>query len=410
MMRFKHHVHVARTAQRGLFDMLFLADSMAVRNVDQPMVVRTREQQIVKYDPLTLLSALAPVTENIGLVATASTTYSEPFGLARRFASIDHISDGRAGWNIVTGFSSDEARNFGLDTKRDSAWRYARAHEFLDVVRGLWNSWEADALPRDKQSGTFYDRSKMHILDHRGQHFSVRGPLDVERSPQGNPVLVTAGDSDQSMELAAKVGEVLYAGQPTLASAQAYYANVKGRMSRYGRTPDSMLIMPGIMVFVARTESEARRKLRDLHDLIHPEQGFGLIAPMFGDLSCHDIDGPLPAELGQNTQEWSSFSQDVLARARRDNLTIRQLYELLAQGYWQFVIVGTPEMVADQLEEWFKERAADGFNIQPTTLPGGLEDFVDLVVPELQRRGIFRREYESSMLRANLGLPTVNLN
>ena len=405
MMSFKHHVHTARTAQRGLFDMLFLADSMAVRNVDQARVARTREQQVVKNEPLTLLAALAAVTENIGLVATASTTYSEPFGLARRFATIDHISGGRAGWNIVTGFSADEARNFSLDTKRDSAWRYSRAHEFVDVACGLWNSWDADALPRDKQSGTFFDRTKMHILNHRGEHFSVRGPLDVDRPPQGRPVLVTAGDSEQSKELAAKVGEVLYAGQPTLPSAQAYYADVKGRMPRYGRDPASMLIMPGIMVFVGRTESEARQKLRTLHDLIHPDQGLGLIEPMFGDLSAYDLDAPLPEALGQNTQEWSSFSQDVLARARADNLTIRQLYELLAQGYWQFGIVGTPEMVADRLEEWFKEGAADGFNVQPPWLPGGLEDFVDLVVPELQRRGLFRTEYEGTMLRQNLGLP-----
>jgi FMN-dependent oxidoreductase (nitrilotriacetate monooxygenase family) len=408
MMRFKHHVEVARTAQRGLFDMLFLADSAAVRNVDEPLVARIREQQVVKHEPLTLLAALAAVTENIGLVATASTTYSEPFGLARRFATIDHISGGRAGWNIVTGFSGDEARNFSLEAKRDSAWRYSRAHEFVDVVKGLWNSWDAEALVRNKQSGTFYDRSRMHMLNHRGEHFSVRGPLDVDRSPQGCPVLVTAGDSEQSKELAAKFGEVLYAGQPTLASAQSYYADVKGRMAAYGRAPGSMLVMPGIMVFVGRAESEARQKLRDLHDLIHPEQGLGLIAPMFGDFSGHDLDGPVPAEVGQNTLEWSSFSKDVLARVRREGLTIRQLYELLAEGYWQLGIVGTPEMVADRLEEWFKEGAADGFNVQPPYLPGALEDFVDLVVPELQRRGLFRKRYEGVMLRDNLGLARVN--
>jgi FMN-dependent oxidoreductase (nitrilotriacetate monooxygenase family) len=403
-MDWRHYLHVAQTAERGCLDMVFLADTEATRDLAVQGMAREREHVIVKHDPHTLLSALAPLTHHIGLVATASTTWQDPYSLARRLASLDHISGGRVGWNIVTGYSVDEARNHGHDQVPDAVYRYDRAYEFLKVVDGLWDSWDADAFPRDKASGVFFERDRMRILDHRGTHFAVRGPLDVARSQQGAPVRITAGDSDGAMELAARVADVVYAGQPDYDGARAYYEAVKSRMALYGRPRDSLKIMPGIMAFVGRTEREAREKFEALQALIDPVLGLSLITPIFGDLSAYDLDGPVPEQLGKSLLKYNDYSQMLIARIRRENLTIRQLYGVIAEGYWHLSIIGTPQRIADEMERWFRTGAADGFNILPPYMPGALEDFVDLVVPELQRRGLFRTQYSGTTLREHLGL------
>ena len=403
-MSFQHYAEMIRIAESGKLDMVFLADTAAARDLDNPAIARNREHHIVKHDPLILMSALAAVSRDVGLVSTMSTTYNEPFHIARRYASLDHVSNGRAGWNIVTSYSIDEARNFNRDEMPDGKYRYARAYEAVEVATGLWDSWDADAFPHDKETGVYADLSKMRYLDHQGEHFRVRGPLDVARSPQVRPVMVTAGDSESSRDMAARIADVLYAGQPNIESARAYYASVKGRMHKFGRQPDELKIMPGIMAFVGRTEAEAREKFDRLQGLIDPELGLSLITPIFGDMHGHDIDGPVPETVGASMFTYNDYSKGLLERVRRENLTIRQLYELIAEGYWHLGVIGTPEMVADRMEEWFTTGAADGFNILSPYMPGAARDFVDMVVPELQRRGLFRTRYEGRTFRENLGL------
>lgn len=409
-MSFDHYVNMLRLAEQGKFDMIFLADVAATRDLDNPKVARERLHHIVKHEPLTLLSALAAVTKDVGLVATASTTYNHPFDLARKFATIDHISHGRAGWNMVTSFSSDEARNFGYDKIADAAARYSRAHEFLSVAQQLWDSWEDDAFVRNKESGVYLDLDKLHIPNHKGEHFSVRGPLDVARPPQGYPLRVTAGDSEASQEFAAEHADVLYAAQPDLASAQAYYKSVKPRLAKYGRSPDELLILPGVMAFVGRTKQEAQAKLDAMQKLIDPKVGLGLIMPIFGDLSHLPLDEPIPEEAIAGKTGYVDFqthnkaAEHLVKRIQAENLSVRGLYEAIAEGYWHLGEVGTPEMIADQMEEWFTSEAADGFIFLPPFTPGSIQDFVELVIPELQRRNLFRTEYEGKSLRENLGL------
>lgn len=403
-MQFAHYVEMMRIAERGKLDMVFLADTAAARDLDSTSIARNREHHIVKHDPHTLLSALAAVTSDVGLVATASTTYNDPFQLARKLASLDHISRGRAGWNIVTSYSPDEARNFGRDAMPDPKLRYSRAYEFLDVVQGLWDSWDADAFPHDKATGIYADLGKMRYLNHVGEHFRVRGPLDVACSPQVFPVRVTAGDSEASQELAARFAEVLYAGQPAIESARAYYASVKGRLAKHGRQPEDLRVLPGIMAFTGRTTAEARGKLERLQELIDPELGLGLITPIFGDMHGHDLDGPVPEPAGGSMFTYNDYSKQLLARVRAENLSIRQLYGVIAEGYWHLSVIGTPAAIADQMEEWFSTGAADGFNILSPYMPGAAVDFVDMVVPELQRRGLAQRAYGGGTFRENLGL------
>jgi N-acetyl-S-(2-succino)cysteine monooxygenase len=358
----------------------------------------------VRFEPLTLLSALSAVTEHIGLVATASTTYNEPYHLARKFASLDHLSGGRAGWNIVTSSQDAEARNFNRDHHMDHALRYERAREFVRVTTGLWDSWDDDAFLRDKESGVYVDPDKVHVLNHKDKHFSVRGPLNVARPVQGYPVLVQAGASEDGQDFAAQAAEVIFTAQPTLAEAQAFYAGIKGRLAKYGRSPDQLKIMPGIFAVVGQTEQEAKEKYDQLQDLIDPIVGLSLLSGLVGnvDLSGYPLDGPLP-ELPETNNNKSRLKlvQDL---AGREKLTIRQLYLAVAGARGHRTIWGTPVQIADQLEEWFINDAADGFNIMPPYLPGGLDDFVELVVPELRRRGLFRTEYEGRTLRENLGL------
>ncbi len=398
---FRHFLHCAQAAERGLFDMVFFADGIGVRADDNPPGSLSHSNRNVELEPLTLLSALAPMTRHIGLVSTASTTYNEPYHIARKFASLDHISGGRAGWNIVTSWSEQEAWNFSRETHLDYDTRYERAREFVDVVTGLWDSWERDAFVHDKATGQFYDPAKLHVLNHKGKHFQVRGPLSVKPTPQGRPLLVQAGANAMGQEIAAADADVVYASTNGFAPAQAYYASVKGRMARYGRDPDHLKIMPALVPIVGRTEAEAKGKLAQLQELIDPLAGLARIYGLMGDLSGYDLDGPVPEPTGASVR---SLAYGWWERAKRENMSIRQMYGEYAVGEG-FRLVGTASQIADAMEEWLDNGAADGFNITPTHLPQGIDDFVALVVPELQRRGRFRTEYEGATLRENLGLP-----
>ncbi|BEG73730.1 LLM class flavin-dependent oxidoreductase [Achromobacter xylosoxidans] len=401
-VNFRHYAELARRAEAAKFDAIFLADSVGVRNTDLASLSRTARSD--HFEPLTLLSALAAVTEKIGLIATVSTTYNEPYHVARKFASLDHISGGRSGWNLVTSSGQGEAQNFNLDEHVEHARRYARAAEFHDVVLGLWDSWEDDAFLRDKHSGQYFDPAKLHPLRHRGEHFSVRGPLNVSRSPQGRPVVVQAGASPAGRDLAARTAEVIFVAHQTFDEAQAFYRDIKGRAVEYGRDPDDIKIMPGIFPVIGRSQAEAEDKFARLQDLIHPVVGVQLLSNMIGgfDLSGYPVDGPLPDI--PETNGGKSRQQLLIDLARRDNLTIRQLYLRIAGARGHQQVVGTPRSVADQLQQWFEEDGADGFNIMSPWLPGGLDDFIELALPELRRRGLFRTEYSGATLRQHLGL------
>lgn len=403
-LSFQHYQAIAQTAERGKFDMIFFADGVAVRERGKGTEALSRSA-VVHFEPLTLLSALSVVTERIGLAATVSSTYNEPFHLARKFASLDWLSGGRAGWNLVTSATHAEAQNFNREQHLEHTLRYERAKEFVDVVKKLWDSWDDDAFLRDKESGFYFDPDKLHVPNHKGEHFSVRGPLNVARPPQGYPVIIQAGSSEDGKNLAAQTAEVIFTAQQTLEEAQAFYTDVKGRLAQYGRSPDHLRIMPGVFPTIGRTEQEAKEKFEQLQELIHPAVGLGLLSGLVGeiDLSSYPLDEPLPDLPETNLAK--SRQKLLIDLARRENLTLRQLYLAIsgARGHWQ--IFGTPEQIADRLEEWFVNGGADGFNIMPPYLPGGLDEFVDLVIPELQRRGLFRTKYEGRTLRENLGLP-----
>jgi alkanesulfonate monooxygenase len=379
-----------------------MADHLAVLNA--PMAALKRSATVTSFDPLTLLPALAAVTERIGLIATASTTYNEPYHVARKFASLDHLSNGRAGWNFVTGANPEDAQNFSREAHTVHGDRYDRAEEFADVVRGLWDSWEDDAFLRDKVSGIYADPSKLHILNHKGKYFQVKGPLSLARPPQGYPVLIQAGKSEPAREVSARVADAVFTSQSTIEDAQAFYADVKGRMAKFGRSPDQLKILPGVAIFTGRTAEEAEEKYQRLYSLISPASAIQLLKERMGgiDLSSYPFDGPLP-DLQGNANRMSN-PPALVKLARRENLTIRGLAMRFAAARGHFMVRGTPAQVADQLEEWFAKRAADGFIFMPVYLPGALNDFVDTVIPELQRRGLFRRDYEGGTLRENLGL------
>jgi FMN-dependent oxidoreductase (nitrilotriacetate monooxygenase family) len=399
----RHFIEIARTAERGKFDLLFTADTNATFGPDD-VETWSRTLAASRLEPLTLLGALAAVTERIGLVATATTTYYEPYHVARFFASLDQISQGRVGWNLVTSTASAEAYNFSREAHVSHADRYARAREFAEVVLGLWDSWEDDAVVADQASGRYFDPAKLHLLNHKGEHFSVRGPLTTHRSPQGRPVIVHAGQSEDGRDLAARHAEVIFTVQQDREAGRAFSADIKARAAKYGRRPEHVLIMPGVLTTVGRTRMEAEDKYDRLQALIHPKIGVQLLSTFVGlDLSSYPLDGPLPDLPVSNTEH--GRQKVILDLARRDNLTIRQLYMRVAGQRAHRSVVGTPADIADALEEWFTAGAADGFNIMPLTFPAGLNDLVDLVLPELRRRGLFRREYEGRTLREHLGLP-----
>ena len=382
--------------------MIFFADGAGIRQGDTPRGSLARTgRDMVELEPTMLLPALAMVTRHVGLVTTASTTYNEPYNLARRFATLDLISKGRAGWNVVASWSELEAQNFGLETTLDYDARYARSAEFVEVVKGLWDSWDAGALLFDKVGGRYFDETKMHVLDHQGRFFKVRGPLNVAGMPQGHPVIVQAGASEQGRELGAATADVIYAIHGSLDGARGYYADVKGRMAKYGREPDDLKIMPAFCPVVGRTREEAQGKYDQLQALIDPLAGLGSLFSAFGDLSGHSLDEPVP-DNALGSQEHRSMSVQLVERVRREKPTIRDLY--LRSGITGSARIGTPADVADAMQEWFEAEACDGFNITPATLPGGGEDFVEMVVPELRRRGLFRTEDQGATLRENLGL------
>lgn len=398
----EHYKQLAHTAERGLFDAFFLADGLAANF--RGVLGQGGSARAVDFEPVTLFSALSQVTTHLGFIATASTTYEEPYSLARKFASLDHLSAGRAGWNVVTTIGDETARNFNREQQLPAAERYERAEEFVDTVKALWDSWEDDALDRDLDSGRYFDPAKVHPPRHKGRYFSVEGALNVARPPQGYPVVVQAGQSEPGLELAARTAEVVFTAQQSLEDAQAFYRDLKGRLARHGRKPHELVIMPGVSVYVGRTEEEARAKLQSLNDLIRPEEGLGLLAGLAGDvdLSSYPLDGPLPAL--PPTIGWVSRQKMMVDIAREHGFTLRELYQWVATARGHWTIVGTPSQIVDQLQSWFDQGAADGFNVLPPVLPQSLDDFVDLVVPELQRRGLFRTAYEGRTLRENLGL------
>jgi len=375
---------------------------MAVLNM--PMDALKRSHTSTSFEPFTLLSALSQVTERIGLVATGSTTFDAPYHIARRFASLDHLSGGRAGWNIVTTSNPDAALNFGLDEHMEHGERYRRAREFYDVVTGLWDSWADDAFIRDVEDGIFFDPAKMHVLNHKGKYLSVRGPLNIARPIQGWPVIVQAGASDSGRQLAAETAEAVFTAQSDLAAGRQFYADVKGRMEKLGRSREYMKILPACFVVVGETVEEARAKRAKLDSLVNYANAIASLSIALGhDASKFDPDGPLPEKIPESNAS-KSGRERAIALARREKLTVRQLAQRLG-GYSGLAMVGTPKTIADEMEEWLASEGSDGFTVMFPYLPGGLDDFVNLVIPELQRRGLFRREYEGTTLRENLGLP-----
>lgn len=389
--------HVAATAERGKFDLFFLADAVNTGPHVHPSMM-------VRLEPLTLLSALAMTTTHLGLAATASATYTEPYNLARLFGSLDHISGGRAAWNVVTGAFPEAALNFSRDNHPPHAQRYASATEFVKVTKGLWDSWDDGAIVMDKASGRFADTSGMHVLDHKGEFYSVKGPLNLSRPPQGHPVIIQAGASEAGRELAASIAEIVFAVQQDFEAGKTFRKELRDLAAKAGRNPDHIKIMPGVSPIIGETEAEAKAKLAMLGEMMEPKAGIKVLSERMGqDLSGYPLDGPVPELPPSNLMQGHAVSLSAMARAR--NMTLRELRDYAAAAMGHRLLVGTPEMVADGLEEWFVGGAADGFNIMPSWFPGAFDDFVDHVVPILQKRGLFRKEYTGRTLRDNLGLP-----
>ncbi len=399
----RHYIACAQMAERAGFDFLFYADSAATR--ESALEPLSRSSQYTAYfEPTTLLASLAMATQRIGLVSTATTSYNEPYNIARRFASLDHLSAGRAGWNVVTSGNDAEAFNFGRDEHFEHDERYRRAQEFVEVVKGLWDSWDDDAFVYDREAGRFFTPEKLHRLNHNGTYFKVRGPLNVPRSPQGYPVIFQAGISESGRELAAATAEGVFSGELTIERSQTHYADIKKRMARYNRHIDELRILPGCTVFCGRTAAEARDKEEHLASLIHPVVGREYIGTLLGlDLSDCDVDDRLPDRTSK-TRATAGIAISVKAMAERDNLTIRQLYMRLAGSHGKLTLRGDVNTIADTMSQWFHSHACDGFIMQPSTMPGDLNDMADLLVPELQNRGLIRVGYEGATLREHMEL------
>ncbi len=385
----------ARIAERGKFDLFFISDSLASSLDDHPSF-QTR------FEPTTTVAALSVTTRHVGLGATVSTSFSEPFAVARTFQSLQHLSRGRVAWNVVTSSSDKAALNFGMERHYEHDKRYEIASEFVDVVRGLWHTWDDGAAIRCKRTGVYVDPAKVRTLDHKGRHFQVRGPLNIERSAYGDPLIIQAGGSEPGQELSARTADIVFSVvNGDTAEAKAAYDGLKARLAKHGRAPGDMTILPGVMPIVGRTEAEAKAQLDRLQSWLSPTNALTLVSNRIGhDISGYPLDGPIPALPPSNNSQ--SFARTLLDMARRENMTLRDLYNITAAARGHWVICGTPQRIADTLEEWFLAGLADGFMILPAYFPGAFDDFVDLVVPELQRRGLFRREYEGATLRDHL--------
>ena len=390
---------IARQAERGKFDLVFVSDGLVMDPGDHPSF-------LCRFEPTTLISVLSASTRHIGLGATVSTSFGEPYHVARTFASIDHISRGRAAWNVVTSSAGKAALNFSREQHMEHDHRYEVAEEFVDVVKGLWDCWEDGAIVADKATGVFLDPRKVRPLDHRGRFFQVKGPINMARCPQGHPVIIQAGGSEAGLELAARTADVVFSVVQELSSAKVAYRDLKARMAKYGRTPDQISVLPGVMPIIGGTEAEARDKLSLLQSWLTPTNALTLVTSRIGyDVTGFPLDGPVPAPPpGEGSH---AFSRVLYETARREHMTLRDLYNLTAAARGHWVLCGTTKRIADTLEEWFVEEAADGFNVLPPYFPGALADFVDLVVPELQARGLFRRDYEGATLRDHFGLSRV---
>jgi FMN-dependent oxidoreductase (nitrilotriacetate monooxygenase family) len=403
-VNFEHYVDLAQAAERAMFDLIFLADESAVRKGSIEALSRW-PQYMAYFEPLTLLSAIAALTRHIGLVATSTTSYNEPYSLARRYASLDHISHGRAGWNVVTSGNASESQNFGRSEHYEHGDRYARAREFVEVVRGLWDSWDDDAFVRDRATARYFDPGKLHTLNHKGDYFSVRGPLNIARPPQGHPVIVQAGASDVGKAFAAETAEIVFTLAQSKDQAKSFYDDVKGRMAEFGRPRDQLKILPGLNPIVGQSRAEAEEKYQQLQSMIHPDVGLEVLSTAFGgfDFRGCPLDGPLP-DIPMNKNASQGHQLNALRMAREENMTIRQLYQRYAGARGNRTVIGTASEIVDQMEDWFLSEAVDGFLIQPSYLPGGLREFIDLVMPELRRRGLSRTKYSGVTLRDNLGL------
>ena len=399
----QHSIDCAQKCEKAGLVFIFFADSVAVR--DTPRELLSQVSQFTAYfEPITLLSALSMATERLGLVCTATTSFSEPYNIARMYASLDHISKGRIGWNVVTsGLGDVEAQNYGLTTHYEHDERYDRAQEFVECVLGLLDSWEDDAFLYDREASRFFDPEKLHELNHDGKFFKSRGPLNVPRSPQGHPVIFQAGSSNAGRESAARFAEGVFTGYLTPESSADHYKDVKSRMKKYGRTPDQMRILPGCTIFCGTTEAEAKEKEEYLASLINPDVGVQYIATMTGiDLEGCSPDDELPDRESVRASEGTR--DNIIAQARQEKMTIRQLYMRLAGSHGKMTMRGTPSQIADQMQDWFSNYSCDGFIFQPSYMPGDLDDIVELVVPELQNRGLFAEESNGTTLREHLGL------
>jgi FMN-dependent oxidoreductase (nitrilotriacetate monooxygenase family) len=397
----RHWIDLAQLAENAKFDSLFLADGPALTGTGE---FRPPGQ----LEPLTLLTALSQHTSRIGLIATVSSTYNEPYNLARRLASVDHVSGGRAGWNIVTSAGADEAANFGLVDRPDHAARYARADEFLAVAKALWDSWESEAVVADKAAGRYADRSRLHQIDYTGEHFTVAGPLNVERPPQGHPLLVQAGSSEDGKSFAARHAEAIFTAHQTYERAADFYRDIKARARAAGRNPDGVLVLPGIVPFIGSTESEAQSLAQRFDELRIAEFGLGQLAWNFEtDPSVFELDKPLPDFIlaRPKLQGSQSRSDLIIELAVRENLTVREILSRLGGGRGHFTFIGTPEQAADTIISWFEGGAADGFNIMAPALPSALETFIEHVLPILRSKGLFREDYSGTTLREHYGLP-----
>jgi FMN-dependent oxidoreductase (nitrilotriacetate monooxygenase family) len=402
-LRLADYVKLIQTAERGLIDIFFLADSYGIREDRTGLGPMRGFSSVVTPDALTLLSTLVTVTSHIGLVATASTTYNEPYNLARRLATLDHLSDGRAGWNVVTSGIDAEAHNFGLDQQLDNVVRYSRAREFLEVAQALWDSWEDGAVLADPESRTYFDDAKVHYVDHEGEHFRVRGPLNIPRPPQGHPVICQAGASETGWDFAAQTADVMYGKAISFDEGRRFYAEVKGRMAKYGRAPDQLKILPGLVTSVGRTEKEAHEKYRAVQDCLTEAEARAMLTHLLPGAPLDDVgfDDVVPQE-----PEIDAAAKRFRIFLNRDGrrLRLREIVDFISAGMGHLTLIGTPSQVADRMVEWVDRRGADGFNLMPQILPGAVEDFVDWVVPELQMRGVAPEAYGEGMLRDRLGL------